>query len=397
MKRVSLLLLALLLLTGCRGMYPDESLSLQEHVAPFAYRDTGAETTETEAQTEPAYWPVSSSAEIRRGIQELILNGESSGSFLLVNYTGNVDEHMQAMFNALLADSPKFNYAMDKFDWSLGRVDAGQVVNVEMKLHFSPEELRAIETRRFPEPAKSEIFMALRQLMSAFTLEVSGYRDTDFSEEIHQYALLHPDQIIEIPEVSAAVYPSSGSVRVVELHFVYHTNRETLRAQREDVNNFFEMVYNQLSPEKSGQELVDTLYMHLVPLIGYSSAPDATVYTQVLQKTGSSATMASVAAFLIKHVIPDCEIVKGERAGESWYWNRILSGDRWYYFDLHAAALSGEKPVLKTAEELTEYSWDPIAYPELEAPEETEPSEPEATGPAETAASTPEPSSAETP
>lgn len=399
MKRVLPLLLALLLLTGCRGMYPDEYLSLQEHVAPFAYRETGTETTEeTEAKTAPSYRPVSSAAEIRRGIQELILNGESSGSFLLVNYSGNVDEHMQDMFNALLADSPKFNYAMDKFDWSLGRVEAGQVVNVEMKLHFSPEELRAIETRRFPEPAKSDIFMALRQLMSAFTLEVSGYRDTDFNEEIHQYALLHPDQIIEIPEVSAAVYPSSGSVRVVELHFVYRTNRETLRAQREDVNNFFDMVYNQLSPTMSEQELVDTLYMHLVPLIGYSSAPEATVYTQVLQKTGSSGTMASVAAFLIKRVIPDCEIVKGARAGESWYWNRILSGERWYYFDLHAAALSGEKPVLKTAEELREYSWDPNAYPELEAPEgtepnETEPNETEPTEPAETAPPAPEPSS----
>ena len=384
MKRIVSLLLVILLLAGCRSMYPDEYISIQEHDAPFAYRETSTAATETDAETEQSYRTVSTSIDIRRGIQDMILNGEESGRFLLVHYIGSVDEHMQNMFNALLIDSPKFNYAMEQFDWSLGRVEAGQIVDVRMKLRFTPQELRAIETRHFPEPAKSDIYMALRQLLSSFAIEVSGYRDTDFIEEIEQYALQHPDQIIETPEVSVAVYPSSGSVRVVDLHFIYQTNRETLRAQREDVNNFFDMVRNQLVLVDSEPRMVEVLYMHLVPLIGYSYSPNATVYSQLLQKTGSSRTMASVAAYLCRSVGADCEIVKGERAGEEWYWNRVLWNDRWYYFDLHAAALSGEQPSLKTAEELEAYSWDPEVNPEREIPDQTLPTDDETTEPAET-------------
>ena len=140
------------------------------------------------------------------------------------------------------------------------------------------------------------------------------------------------------------------------------------------------------------QEIVETLYKQLVPGIGYESSEEATVYTQTLQKIGSSRTMASVAAYLCSRAGIECEIVRGEQGEESWYWNRIPSEGAWLHFDLHAAALSGEPPVLLPSAEMTGYSWDPERYPELaptEPEEPTEPTEPtgsgEATEPTESA------------
>ena len=38
MKRIIPILLLLLLLAGCKGLYPDEYISVEEHEAPFAYK-----------------------------------------------------------------------------------------------------------------------------------------------------------------------------------------------------------------------------------------------------------------------------------------------------------------------------------------------------------------------
>ena len=90
------------------------------------------------------------------------------------------------------------------------------------------------------------------------------------------------------------------------------------------------------------------------------------------QKLGSSRTMASVVEYFCTRNGADCEIVTGQRDGENWYWNRILSEGQWYMFDLHAAALSGQPPTLLPASEMKGYSWDEQRYPETD---ETVPAE----------------------
>lgn len=392
MRRMLLMLALLLFLCGCQRLYPDEYISVNEHEAPFAYRETVTEPATTEPDPGPEILSVSRAYDIREGIQDMVMNGEESGQFRLKNYVGDVEADMKNMFNSLLSDSPKINYAMDSFDWSIQRDKDGTLVNVEMKLRLAPQEIQDIKTRLFPEAAMSSIYTALRQQLSSFTVQVSGYQETDFNALLDEYILFHPDQIVEAPRVSVAVYPDRGNVRVVELHFVYRSDRETLRLHKEETNAYLTLACKQLDGAMDAQEIVETLYKQLVPGIGYESSEEATVYTQTLQKIGSSRTMASVAAYLCSRAGIECEIVRGEQGEESWYWNRIPSEGVWLHFDLHAAALSGEPPVLLPSAEMTGYSWDPERYPELaptEPEEPTEPTEPtgsgEATEPTESA------------
>ena len=53
MKRIIPILLLLLLLAGCKGLYPDEYISVEEHEAPFAYKETTLASTEAPPETEP--------------------------------------------------------------------------------------------------------------------------------------------------------------------------------------------------------------------------------------------------------------------------------------------------------------------------------------------------------
>lgn len=399
-KLYVLALLLLLLASGCRAAEPDEYISVKEHEAPYAHRETTAPPVETEAPP-PELRTVSRSSDLREAIQEMAMNGEESAQFLIKDYVGDVNADVKNVFNLLLSDSPKYNYAMDSINCELKRTQAGPVVKVDMKLRLTPKELMDIKTRLFPEPAMSEIYKAMRQQLSSFTIQVSGYTETDFAALLEEYSLHHPDQIVEAPGISAAVYPDRGSLRVVELHFVYRSDNDTLKNKKDEANAVLNVVSKQLSGVESAQELLEMLYKHLVPPIGYESTEDATVFSQTVEKKGSSKTMSSVVEYLCQKAGWSCEIVRGERDGAVWYWNRILDGDRWLHFDLHSAALSGQPPLLRSAEELEGYLWDPEQYPEPEpdAPIPTEDEEPAAPGgeePASTAeTAAPEMSSAE--
>lgn len=128
---------------------------------------------------------------------------------------------------------------------------------------------------------------------------------------------------------------------------------------------------------------METLYKYLVPSIRYENSEQATVYTQMVSKVGSSRTMASVVEYLCGCAGLECEIVAGERNGESWFWNRILCDGQWKSVDLHAAALEGRSPVLLPSAWMEGYSYDHSRYPEIELPEPSDTEATEATEPTE--------------
>lgn len=376
MKRILLLLAVLLLLTGCQSLYPDEYLAVNEHEAPFAYRETAVES-ETATEPAPEYRIVSDVFALRDGIQDMVLRGEESAQFLVPGSTKErVEAAMQEVENTLVSSSPKYTYAMDSFEWYLEQADAGAVVTVRMKLRLAPQEIRAIETWIYPEPAMSKIYGALSQFVSSYTIQISGYQETDWYSLLDAYVLEHPDQIVEAPSISVYVFPDRGRIRVLELHFDYNTDQETLSQRKIEVNFFLNLILNQLS-RSTPEEMVETISKYLLPGTGYVADPNATVYSQVVLKTGgSSRTMASTVAYLCNRAGAECEIVAGERDGVPWYWNRIMTDGRWRSFDLHAAALVGDfHPVLLPSEEMLGYSWDVLRYPEIPEPEPAEPTE----------------------
>lgn len=389
MKRALPLLLALLLLAGCRGQtfYPDEYSYVNEHQAPYAVRETTAEPTETETEAEPEMPIVSSPYQIRDGIVDLILAGEESGKFLVRDYRGDLETDIEQMVTRIRKDYPKYSYAMDSFECKLD--SSGTVVTVRMKLHLSPQELLAIENRSY-QSAIQRIYKALCDQVSAFTIQVSGYpEDTDLYALLDDYILHHPYEVVEAPQIFVDVFPKEGDTRVVALHFVYDTDGDNLSRHKSKADSFFNWTCaNYFEPGQSAEEVVEILYNNLVPPRGYADSEKATVYTQVVeQNLCSSRTMASVVEYLCKRNGMVCEIVVGERGGERWYWNRILSGGQWRMFDLHAAALRQEAPALRLAAEMTGYSWDAERYPEIEEPEPAPPEEtvPPSEAPAETA------------
>ncbi len=377
MKRLIPLLFCILLLAGCRSPYPEEFLYLETHEALYAYQETASTAAAPEETAVPPLDPVFYLADIREGIQEMFRNDKTAARFLLRDYHGETENLAETVKNDLESYSPKYVYNAE-LSMETESTPQGLVLNVHVKPGMPGKELKSIVSRLYSN-ALPLIYDALADHRSSFMIEITGYVETDFVELLEDYALTHPNKIIEIPQITVTVMPDSGSVRFVLLQFKYNNNEDTFTREQEIVKSLLDRYQNMYTDLDEPQSLLDTTYKLLVPASGYRNRDSATVYSLLLSKEGSSRMMAAVAAYLCKQAGKTCNIVKGEREGETWYWNQLQTETESLYFDLHAAALNDAEPALLSAGELTGYSWDQEQYPEVEPPEPTEPEESEAT------------------
>lgn len=358
MRRLVLIALLCLLLAGCASQYPGDYISVVEHEAPFLQPETTQPEPQDPEEPQIPSREAARSFDIRMGVQEMIRSGEELCVFHLKDYEGDPQEDMKNLRNSLLRAAPKYVYAMSSFDWQITQEEGQTQVLVELRLRRSPEEIMAIETRRMLEPAVNKICEVMQSYVSSYTIQVSGYYDEDLAAILDDYVLHHPHEIIETPSISVSVYPAQGNVRVLDLYFNYRTGSDTLRKRTKDeVDYYLDHYVEQLGEAKDTEELIRMLYQKLVPSLGYASSEEASVYSLLFEETGSSRVMASVAEYLCRQVGEVCEIVHGERGGESWYWNRIDTESGWLYFDLHSAALDRKPPRLLEPAEMEGYSW----------------------------------------
>ncbi|MBO4419698.1 MAG: hypothetical protein J5789_07740 [Oscillospiraceae bacterium] len=377
-KRLLLLLLFVVLFAGCQSLYPDDYHSVNVHNAPYAYRETETAPSAAEPKVPAAPPTVSRASDIRDAIKEMVLRGEDDGIFLLEDYVGDVEEDIKGMTDLLLKDSPMYIFAM-KENPILILNETKTEVRVRLKRRMEPDEVKAITTCMYHD-ALDKIEEALLEQVASYTIQVSGFQEEDIAAELDRFILKHPDQIVEAPRISISVFPDRGNVRVLDVRFYYNTaDRKTLSQRKEDTKKPLTVYETLLAHEQRTPEVVETLYKLLVPLPrNYRYDPEATVYSLVVRRVGNSRTMASVVAYLCTCAGAECEIVEGERAGEPWYWNRIMVDGRWRSFDLHATALARmETPNLLPAEEMVGYSWDRWRYPDLDEPEPSEPTDTE--------------------
>ena len=395
MKRIFCLLLVILLLAGCKPVYPDDYVYVESNQAPYAYRETNVSNTSGHTEAEQINKTVSNIADIRKGIQSLMESGISTGRFLVTGSLAETDDLPEKARDYLITYSPKCVFAANRLDLTEEHTDQGLVLDVNIEAAMSPEEFSGIKTCRNVD-ASTYIVDALKARLTTYTIEIIKYADTDFDRLIEEYVLKNPNETIEVPRISVEMFPEKpGYVNVLRFEFQYTEDTETLQWQQMTVNSLLETYQTQFREEDDAQRLLDTLYSILVPASGYKEDPDATDYTLFVKKAGNSRMMASVAAYFCKKSNHTCGVIIGEREKVldeidrvksmwiPWYWNWIRDGDQILFFDLHSAALREVDPVVISEEELTGYRFDPDKNPDLAQAKAELPQEPEETEPTE--------------
>ena len=375
MKRlIPLLLLFLLalLLAGCKGLYPNEYLYQAEHEAPYAYKEVVTTVAETKSPPPEAadYY------ELRSIVRSFVLEGTEHGQIRITDYDGDLEQDLRRVSRYLISEDPISSYAADYINCEREETSYGWLVRVDAVYRRSANEIASIRSVRGRDAAQQAMFSALRELQSSVTLQISGYVREDFAALLTDYCLQHPEALPEIPKISVAVYPDSGNVRVVEIHFIYQSDRETLRGMKTETESNLSSAYSYIRYSRTDQRKLQLLYSYFTNRFSYTVAKSgANPYTLLCQGVSDSRSFASIVRYLCELDGIEARLVSGHKNGLIWYWNIVRLEDRWVHLDYQTDVTAGEGLHLYSDDEMKQYSWDMTKYPACEPvqPEESEP------------------------
>ena len=343
------LVLALLLLGGC-GWMDGSYVSVTPHQVGLAQTGEGAALS------------VRSYTELRGALIGMIDSGTEKALFSLAEYPKEeVPEDLQRAVAYVQGIYPVGAYAVESIDYDFGTGLGASALSVDISYRRSREQIGGIRTVRWISGAKNEVENAMDQFADTLVLQIAGYQETDFSTIILDYAQRTPDRIMEVPGVSVRVFPDQGETRVVELSFHYRTDREELRAMREQVQPVFSSAALYVSGNAGERTKFSQLHTFLTERFDAYTI-EATVtpaYSLLCQGVGDSRAFAQVYAAMCSRIGLEARMVSGRRSGELWWWNMVQIDGSWYHLDL----LAGKQFAPMSDEMMTGYEWDREAYP----------------------------------
>ena len=321
---------------------------------------------------------VTSYTQMQTAIEELVSNGQESGVMYVSGLeTGRLDTFMDMAVNNVTTWDAVGAYAVDSITYEVGNNAGRTAVAVKISYNRSRSDILRIKHTDDIEEAKAEILEALEDCEAGVVVLINEYTNIDFVQLVQDFVDMNPDKCMEMPQVTATVYPESGSERVVELSFIYQTSRDTLRIMQNYVQPVYEAAALNVSGEEGEREKFSRMYSFLMERNDYRVETSITPsYSLLRHGVGDSRAFAVVYSAMCRDAGLDCQIVSGTRDGNPWFWNLICEDGTYYYVDLLRSVSNGAMQRMTVAN-MTGYVWDYSAYPkagpENRPVEETEP------------------------
>ena len=332
------------LLSGCSWM-DGSYVSMTPH--EVAQSQTGEGITGT----------VSNYAELRSALVRMVDEGSTEALFTLEAYPRDVaQEDVDRAVEYVTKIYPIGSYAVASIDTEVGT----GALSVDITYSHTAQELAGIRTVRGMDGAEKAIAEALDECADKLVLQISGFRDVDYNEIVAACAQRNPDRVMETPRVTFQDWPDRGEERVVELLFFYQTDRETLRAMREQVQPVFSSAALYVTGQAPERTKFSQLHAFLMERFDYRYQSSRTpAYSLLCEGVGDSRAFAQVYAAMCSRIGLEAASISGTRDGEKHHWNLVRIDGVWYHLDL----LSSSQFRPMTEEELTGYEWDRDSIP----------------------------------
>ena len=371
MKRTLLpLFFALSLLLGGCGWLNGSFVSVTPHEAPkqVAHADT---------ITAANY------KDFLAALKQLVAAGTEVAAIHVEEYPEKaLEAGIRRAVYTVMHNDPIGAYAVEDIQYEIGSSSGLPAVSITVSYRHNSTELQRIRRAAGITQARSITANALESYEAGIVLLVGQYEDTDFSQFVQDYAREHPETIMEVPQVTQALY-GTGESRVVELIFSYQTSRDSLRRMQAQVKPVFESAVLYVSGDGDDYQKFSQLYAFLMERFDYKLETSITPsYSLLRHGIGDSRAFAQVYAAMCRDAGLTCMTVTGTRDGEPWTWNMILDGEEYYHVDLLRCSERGKYREL-TDEEMEGYVWDYSDYPACTGkpvPELTEAAETQPTG-----------------
>lgn len=370
MKRtaIAVLLALCLVLTGCSWMD-----GAYISVTPHRAQDTFANQKTVTA---------SNYVELRSVLEEMIRSGAESTVINVAGYNQSfVDNGILNAVQYARDTYPIGVYAVDEITYEIGTNAGKPAIAVNISYLRSRIEIQKVRTVKTMDDAVTAIAGALDDCEPSVVLLVEQYAEMDFAQLAADYAAENPQTVMETPQVSAAVYPDSGTERVVELTFAYENSRESLRLMQNQVAPVFAAAALYVSGDGEDYQKFSQLYAFLMERFDYEITTSITPsYSLLRHGVGDNRAFATVFAAMCRRAGLECQVVTGTRDGEPWNWNIVKDGENYLHVDLLRCSQTGGFRECSD-EEMTGYVWDYSAYPACTHPQitpipEEQPTEP---------------------
>ncbi len=300
-----------------------------------------------------------------KALEDIIQSGTESATIHVGQYNQNlVAGNMEMAVRYAMKAYPIGAYAVESIKYEIGTKGGKPAIAVQIRYLRSRVELRSIRYVNGMEEAGEVIEEALRNCGPGVVMMVENFKNTDFAQLVSDYAEVYPQVVMEIPQVTAGVYPETGLNRVVELTFTYQTSRETLRQMQSQVTPVFDAAALYVSGEGADAQKYAQLYAFLMERFDYEITTSITpTYSLLRHGVGDNRAFALVYAAMCRLAGLECMTVTGTRNGEPWCWNIVSDNENYFHVDLlRCNQMGGFREF--TDQDMSGYVWDYSAYPE---------------------------------
>lgn len=355
-KVIAAMLLLSVLLGGCSGWMEGHYVSVEPH-------------TEEGYQNNMEITEVTNYLQLRNALTSIVQSGRESSVISMASYGGSdVVEDMEAAIRYIRERLPIGAYAVDWIKYELGTTVGIPAVALTVGYNHKRAEIGRIRQVEDMEDAEAVVQSALRLCQPSVVMQISNYRtNADYALMVEKYAASHPNKVMEIPQVTANVYPETGSVRVVELVFTYQTDRNSLRSMQNYSESIFDSAALYVSAEDEQHVEFEQLYSFLMERNDYKLETSITpTYSLLRHGVGDSKAFALVYSAMCRQAGLECLVVSGTKEGEPWFWNIICIDGVYRHVDLLQLHTSGGF-YPRTDDQMDGYVWDYSSYPVCEA------------------------------
>ena len=350
-RRLPALILVLsLLLSGC-------SLFDGYYVSVTPYQQQ-VDHNQTEAI------PAANFYQLRIALQNLVYAGTESSVIHIADYDPQaVQDNLDDVITYVENIYPLGAYAVKNIAYEIGMGSGKPAIAINITYNRTRGEIRRIRDVQNMDKAVQMVQEALQKCDTIVALKIEDYQELDFVQMVADYAEEHPELVMEIPVIAVDVF-GSGKSRVVEISFVYQTNRESLKQMKTQVQPIFDAAALYVTSAAQEKQKFSQLYSFLMERFEYSLETSITPsYSLLCHGVGDSRAFAMVYAAMCRSAGLDCRIVTGTRDGEPWTWNMVRDNNSYYHVDLLRSSEQGSFSELLDGD-MNGYVWDYSAYPE---------------------------------
>lgn len=364
----AMLLLLSLLLSGCSVWMNEPFVSVTPHVEEYVQSDSAV------AETAGSY------DELYALLLKLIEAGTTQATVDVSEYTGNLELGLRRILYRVRREDPLAAYTVTDIVSQIAEVGVRHIVTIDISYIEDLDLFRQRKQAWGADGVKSRVETALKMAESRLLLEVNGYQEMDLQALVRQYYMEHPDEVMELPQVTVAVYPDRGNKRIMQIDFAYTHDRQTLLAMADEVQTMLTSASLYIRGQETQLARAERLSAFLRPMLTQEGTSVTPVYSLFHHGIADSHALAHIFWLLCQKNGLECRVVTGSKAGKDYCWNILSLDGATCHVDLMDSWLESDL-VPRFDDEMDAYTWDTTLYPSCDRPETPPETQPEDTEP----------------